>query len=142
MADLCAPSAPGLRSDETQPQLANDLRPGQPRDGRSTRLQHDFSPGGPEPTSRNLRSVGLQAAHYRDLDSDEIRIGALSQHLIVLFTKPPAEMTIRCEGVKRDLPPPVGSIALVPAGGRRVERAQQLLCGRQEVSLAEVAISA
>ena len=110
------PAHPGSGQMKGSHRVANDLRPGQPRDGRSTRLQHDFSPGGPEPTSRNLRSVGLQAAHYRDLDSDEIRIGALSQHLIVLFTKPPAEMTIRCEGVKRDLPPPVGSIALVPAG--------------------------
>src|SRR6516225_3502161 len=95
---------PGSGQMKRSHRLANDLRPGQPRDGRSTRLQRDFSPGGPEPTSRNLRSVGLQAAHYRDLDSDEIRIGALSQHLIVLFTKPPAEMTIRCEGVKRDGP--------------------------------------
>jgi hypothetical protein len=98
------PAYPGSGQMKRSHRVANDLRPGQPREGTSTRLQHDFSLGGPEPTSRNLRSVGLQAAHYRDLDSDEIRIGALSQHLIVLFTKPPAEMTIRCEGVKRDLP--------------------------------------
>jgi hypothetical protein len=96
--------------------VANDLRVQKPDQRSSTGLQHDLSPGGPKATRRNLGSVGLQAAHYRDLDTDEIRIGPLSQHFIVLFTKPPVEMTIGCEEVKRDSPPLVGSIALVPAG--------------------------
>lgn len=95
--------------------VANDLRL-QPSQMPWTSLQHDSSHGGPKPTMGNLGSDDLQAAHYRDLDTDEIRIGPLSQHLIVLFTKPPAEMTIRCEEVKRDSPPLIGSIALVPAG--------------------------
>lgn len=96
--------------------VEKDLQPQQPRQRSSTGLRHDLSPGGPEAIRRNLESVALQAAHYRDRDTDEIVIGPHSQHLIVLFTKPPAEMTIRCEEVKRDLAPPVGSVALVPAG--------------------------
>ena len=146
----------------------------------------------PEMTNWTLGASEVQATHQRNIGSDEIRIGALPQHLIILFTKPPLEMNIRSEGVKRNAPPPVGSIAFVPAGAvaaiidyimanldhrptlermaelvhlspdhfarqfkaatglapsqfviaRRVERAQELLGGRQELSLAEVAIAA
>ena len=64
----------------------------------------------------SLGASEVQATHQRNIGSDEIRIGALSQHLIILFTKPPLEMNLRCEGVKRNAPPSVGSIALVPVG--------------------------
>jgi hypothetical protein len=40
----------------------------------------------------------------------------LSRHLLVLMTKPPATMRLRYEGVKRDLPSPAGSIAVLPVG--------------------------
>src|SRR5258707_11833279 len=79
-------------------------------------LQDDLSIGRPETTNRNLGSSEVQAIHHRNIASDEIRIGALPQHLIILFTKPPLEMNVRCEGVKRNAPPPVCSIALVPVG--------------------------
>jgi AraC family transcriptional regulator len=78
--------------------------------------QRDLSPGGPDTSERNLGSFGLQVSHHRALETDEIRIGAESQHVIVLFTKPPNEMNVRCPGVNRNSPPPLGSIALVPAG--------------------------
>ena len=39
-----------------------------------------------------------------------------TKFVIVLFTKPPTEMNIRCQGVNRNSPPPLGSIAFVPAG--------------------------
>src|SRR5260370_15912313 len=70
----------------------------------------------PEMQNRNVGASEVQAPHQRNIGSDEIRIGGLPQHLIILFTKPPLEMNIRCEGVKRNAPPPVGSIALVPVG--------------------------
>ena len=63
-------------------------------------LQDDLSIGRPEMTNWNLGASEVQATHQRNIGSDEIRIGGLPQHLIILFTKPPREMNIRCEGVK------------------------------------------
>jgi AraC family transcriptional regulator len=71
---------------------------------------------GVEATSHNLGWIGLQAVRYRDLATNEIHIPALSQHLLILHTKPAAEMNFRYEEVKRNLPPPVGSITVMPAG--------------------------
>src|SRR5580704_2552720 len=82
----------------------------------STGLPDDLSIGRPEMTNWNLGASEVQATHQRNIGSDEIRIGGLPQHLMILFTKPPREMNVRCEGVKRNAPPPVGSIALVPVG--------------------------
>src|ERR1700730_2664184 len=79
-------------------------------------LQEDLSMDIPEMTNLNLGASEVQATHQRNIGSDQIRIGGLPRHLIILFTKPPREMNIRCEGVKRNAPPPVGSMALVPAG--------------------------
>ena len=75
-----------------------------------------LSPSGPDTSDRNLGSFGLQVSRHRAVGTDEIRIGAKSQHIIVLFTKPANEMNIRCLEVNRNSPPPLGSIALVPAG--------------------------
>ena len=66
----------------------------------STASQDDLSIGRPEMASRNLGASEVQATHQRNIGSDEIRISGLPQHLIILFTKPPREMNIRCEGVK------------------------------------------
>ena len=111
---------------ELNQRKTNGLGTQQSSPERSTGLPPALSSGGPEAIGRSLGSAGLQAIHYRsaglqaihycDNDTNEIRIGALSQHLLFLFTKPPPEMRIRCDVVKRDLPPPVGSIVLVPAG--------------------------
>jgi len=96
--------------------VANDLRPRQPSKRATTSSQHDLSPGGPDTSDRNLGSFGLQVSRHRAVETDEIRIGAKSQHIIVLFAKPPTEMHVRCQAVNRNSPPPLGSIALVPAG--------------------------
>ena len=101
---------------ELNQRKTNGLGTQQSSPERSTGLPPALSSGGPEAIGRSLGSAGLQAIHHRDNDTNEIRIGALSQHLLFLFTKPPPEMRIRCDVVKRDLPPPVGSIVLVPAG--------------------------
>ncbi len=123
-------------------------------------LPRNLPPVIPEATSPNLGWVGLQAVRYRDSAMNEIHVPPLSQHLLVLITKPPAEMNLRYEGVKRETPPPVGSVMVMPVGSvtewgwrgtkdsfhsqflitRRVECAQQLLRGARGVSLAEVAI--
>jgi AraC family transcriptional regulator len=70
----------------------------------------------PEATSHNLGWVGLQAVRYRDSATNEIHLPSLSQDLLVLITKPPAEMNLRYEGVKRETPPPVGSVMVIPVG--------------------------
>jgi AraC family transcriptional regulator len=70
----------------------------------------------PDATSQNLGWAGLQAFRYRDTASNEVHWPPLSQHLLILITRPPAKMKLRYAGVKRDLPPPAGSIALMPVG--------------------------
>src|SRR5260221_1281417 len=70
----------------------------------------------PAATSQNLGWVGLQAFRYRDTAPNEVHWPPLSRHLLVLMTKPPAEMNLRYEGVKRETPPPVGSVMVMPVG--------------------------
>ncbi|HEX4200094.1 MAG TPA: hypothetical protein VHY59_01145, partial [Chthoniobacterales bacterium] len=70
----------------------------------------------PDATSQNLGWAGLQAFRYRDTAPNEVHWPPLSQHLLVLITRPPAKMRFRYEGGKRDLPPPAGSIAVMPVG--------------------------
>jgi AraC family transcriptional regulator len=70
----------------------------------------------PDATSQNLGWVGLQAFRYRDTASNEVHWPPLSRHLLVLVTRPPAQMRFRYAGGKRDLPPPAGSITVMPVG--------------------------
>jgi AraC family transcriptional regulator len=96
--------------------VANNLPPRQSSERTTTSSPHELSPGGPDTSDRHLGLFGLQVSRHRAVETDEIRIGAKSQHIIVLFTNPPTEMSVRCQGVNRTSPPPLGSIALVPAG--------------------------
>jgi AraC family transcriptional regulator len=41
---------------------------------------------------------------------------ALTHHLLVLYIRPPEELDLQYEGVKRHRPPPAGAISLLPAG--------------------------
>ncbi|HXM05187.1 MAG TPA: AraC family transcriptional regulator [Chthoniobacterales bacterium] len=70
----------------------------------------------PDATSQSLGWVGLQAFRYRDAAPNEVHWPPLSQHLLVLTTRPPAKMSFRYEGGKRDLPSPAGSITVMPVG--------------------------
>src|SRR5258708_21318946 len=79
-------------------------------------LPRNLRPVIPDATSQNLGWVGLQAFRYRDTAPNEVHWPPLSRHLLVLMTKPPAEMNLRYEGVKRETPPPVGSVMLRPVG--------------------------
>jgi AraC family transcriptional regulator len=66
--------------------------------------------------SDRLGWVGLAAARYPEAPASELSPFALTHHTLVLFARPPEELDLRYEGVKRCAPPPAGSISVVPAG--------------------------
>ena len=67
-------------------------------------------------SSDRLGWVGLEAARYRGAPAFELNLPAITHHRLVLFARPPEELDLRYEGVKRHVPPPAGSISVVPAG--------------------------
>jgi len=70
----------------------------------------------PAAASDPLGWVGLEAARYRAAPASEINLSPLTHHTLVMITRPPEELDLRYEGVKRHAPPPAGSISVVPAG--------------------------
>jgi AraC family transcriptional regulator len=66
--------------------------------------------------SDRLGWVGLEAARYRAAPAWELNQPAMTHHWLVLVTRPPEELDLRYEGVKRHVPPRAGSISVVPAG--------------------------
>jgi AraC family transcriptional regulator len=66
--------------------------------------------------SDRLGWVGLEAARYHVSTAWEYNAPALTHHRLILVTRPPQELDLRFEEVKRHVPPPAGSIILVPAG--------------------------
>ena len=66
--------------------------------------------------SHRLGWVGLEAARCRAEPAFEVDAPALTHHRLVLIARPPEELDLLNEGVKRHVPPPAGSIMLVPAG--------------------------
>jgi AraC family transcriptional regulator len=66
--------------------------------------------------SHGLGWVGLEAARYRAAPAFELNPPAITHHWLVLFARPPEELDLRYEGVNRHVPPPAGSISLLPAG--------------------------
>jgi AraC family transcriptional regulator len=73
-------------------------------------------PSEPVASSEQLGWVGLEAARYRASRPSEINPPAITHHRLVLFIRPPEELDLRYDGVKRHVPPTAGSISLVPAG--------------------------
>jgi len=67
-------------------------------------------------SSDQLGWVGLEAAHCRAAPAFDLNLPPLTHHRLFLFARPPDELELRYEGVKRHVPPPAGSISLVPAG--------------------------
>jgi AraC family transcriptional regulator len=67
-------------------------------------------------TSDRLGWVGLEAERYCATPAAEFSVPALTHHWLVLFVRPPQELDLRYEGVKRHVPPPAGAISLLPAG--------------------------
>jgi AraC family transcriptional regulator len=68
------------------------------------------------PSSVRLGWVGLEAARCRAERVFELNPPAITHHWLVLFLRPPEELDLQYEGVKRHVPPPAGAISLVPAG--------------------------
>src|SRR5260370_34836077 len=66
--------------------------------------------------SDRLGWVGLEAARYRAAPAWEYYPPALTHHRLVLCARPPEELELRYEGVKRHVAPPAGSGFVVPAG--------------------------
>src|SRR6516165_2217552 len=66
--------------------------------------------------SDRLGWVGLEAARYCEAPAFEFNTPAITHHRLVRYTRPPEELALMYEGVKRHVPPPAGAIALVPAG--------------------------
>src|SRR5262249_15473413 len=73
-------------------------------------------PHEPAASSDRLGWVGLEAARCRAAPAFELNLPALTHHRLFLFTRPPEELDLQYEGVKRNIPPPAGSISLMPAG--------------------------
>src|SRR5215471_5790913 len=69
-------------------------------------------------TSDWLGWVGLEAAHYGETPAvdEALNVPAITHHMLILFARPPEELELRYEGVKRHVPPPAGAISVVPAG--------------------------
>ena len=81
-------------------------------------------PGEPFAASDRLGWVGLKAARYHATPAFEFHPPALTHHMFILYARPPEQLDLVYEGVKRHLPPPAGAIMLMPAGSpSRVRRA-------------------
>jgi AraC family transcriptional regulator len=78
--------------------------------------QGNLLPFEPGAASSPLVWAGLEAAHCRAEPAFECNLPALDRHRLVYITRPPKELDLLCDGVKRHVPPPAGSILLVPAG--------------------------
>jgi AraC family transcriptional regulator len=70
----------------------------------------------PDAASDRLGWVGMEAARFRAAPAAELNPPALTHHRLVLFARPPDQLHLRYEGVKRHVPPLAGAISLVPAG--------------------------
>jgi AraC family transcriptional regulator len=60
--------------------------------------------------------TGLEAVRYRDQPPNENVVPPLTHHMLVLFLRTPKELEVRTEGIQRLVPPPAGSVLVVPAG--------------------------
>jgi AraC family transcriptional regulator len=72
--------------------------------------------------SDELGWSGMEAARYIQAPASEIKVPPLTHHAVVLITRPPEELHLVYEGVQRDVPPPAGSVSLVPAGSSALWR--------------------
>jgi AraC family transcriptional regulator len=73
-------------------------------------------PFAPAASSDRRGWVGLEAARNRAVPASELHAPAITHHRLILFSRPPEELDLLYEGVKRHVPPPAGAILVVPAG--------------------------
>jgi AraC family transcriptional regulator len=76
----------------------------------------EYLPGEPFAASDGRRWVGLEALRYRDQPPNEALQPPVSHHTLLVFLRTPREFEAQYEGVARTVPPPAGSILMVPAG--------------------------
>jgi AraC family transcriptional regulator len=76
---------------------------------------HKVLPLEADASSDRLGWVGLEALRCRKVPAFDLSPPAITHHRLVLHIRPPEEMDLVYEGVKRHVPPPAGSISLVPA---------------------------
>jgi AraC family transcriptional regulator len=77
---------------------------------------HKLLPLEADAASDRLGWVGLEALRCRKVPAFDLSPPALTHHRLVLYIRPPEEMDLVYEGVKRHVPPPAGTISVVPAG--------------------------
>ncbi len=70
----------------------------------------------PAVASDRLGWVGLEAARYVAAPGSELNPPAMTHDRLVLFARPPEMLDLLYEGVRRHVPPPAGSISVLPAG--------------------------
>src|SRR5258707_8858637 len=75
----------------------------------------ELLPFAPAASSDRLGWVGLEAARNRAVPASELHAPAITHHRLILFSRPPEELELLYEGVKRHVAPPAGAILLVPA---------------------------
>src|SRR5262249_11648394 len=73
-------------------------------------------PGEPFAASDRLHWVGLEALRYRYQPPNGAFQPPLTHHSLLLFIRAPKEFEARYEGIRRVVPPPAGTILMVPAG--------------------------
>jgi AraC family transcriptional regulator len=76
----------------------------------------DLVPVEPVATSDQLNWIGLEAARFRGEHPSEINSPVLTHHKFVLYVRPPEQLDLRYDGVKRLVPPPAGAVSMVPVG--------------------------
>jgi hypothetical protein len=62
---------------------------------------HETLPFEADASSDRLGWVGLEAARYREPPASEINLSPLTHHRLILFARPPEELDLRYEGLKR-----------------------------------------
>ena len=73
-------------------------------------------PGEPCAASNRRQWVGLEALRYHYQPPNEALQPPLTHHSLLLFLHTPKEFELQCDGVNRVVPPPAGSVLVVPAG--------------------------
>jgi AraC family transcriptional regulator len=77
---------------------------------------HKTLPLEADASSDRLGWVGLEALRCRKVPAFDLSPPAITHHRLVLYIRPPEEMDLVYDGVKRHVPPPAGAISVVPAG--------------------------
>src|SRR5260370_1001433 len=70
----------------------------------------------PAAASARLGWSGVEALLFNDMPDAEFERPPLTHHELVLFNRPPDVFGWDYQGVRRNLPPPAGTHAVVPAG--------------------------